>query len=73
MAAGNTISTQQIQQAILSLSEAERISIINWLIQIDRKLWDREIETDFSENGPGFKILEHVQKDFKSGRCTSWD
>ena len=73
MVVGSTFSTQQIQQAILSLSDAERISIINWLIQIDRKLWDHEIETDFSDNGPGFKLLERVQKDFKSGRCTSWD
>ncbi|RPJ14915.1 MAG: hypothetical protein EHM30_09565 [Desulfobacteraceae bacterium] len=73
MISGNTSSTKQIQEAILSLSDAERISIINWLIQIDRKIWDSEIETDFSENGPGSKLLAQIKKDFKSGCCTTWD
>jgi hypothetical protein len=67
------ISTQQIQQAILSLSEAERVSILKWLIKTDRKLWDQELETDFSEDGPGYKLLESVKKDLKSGLCKPWD
>jgi len=73
MKANQIISTQQIQQAILSLSDAERISILNWLVRTDRKLWDQELEKDFSEDGPGYKMLKSVQKDLKSGRCTPWD
>ena len=66
-------STQQIQQAILSLSDKERISILNWLVRTDRKLWDQQIEADFSEDGPGYKLLQNVKKDLKSGRCNKWD
>ena len=67
------ISTKQIQQAILSLTDAERLSILNWLVKTDYKLWDQELATDFSEGGPGNELLEGIKKDFKAGLCTTWD
>ena len=73
MAGNQANSKQQIQKAILSLSDADRISILHWLTNMDRKLWDKEIEADFSEGGPGEQLLREVQKDFKSGRCSPWD
>lgn len=66
-------SRQQIQEAILSLSDSERLYILNWLVRMDRKLWDQEIETDFSEDGPGHKLLKNIKEDLKSGRCSPWD
>ena len=66
-------STKKIQQAILSLPDSERVSILHWLIQMDRKLWDKEIETDFSEGGPGVKLTEQIKNDYKSGICSPWD
>ena len=63
-------STKEIQQAILTLPNSERFSILQWLIQMDRKLWDKEIEADFSESGPGAKLIEQIQNDFKAGICS---
>ena len=66
-------STKKIQQAILSLPDAERVSILQWLIQMDRKLWDKEIQSDFSKGGPGASLLEQIKDDFRSGICSPWD
>lgn len=62
--------TQQIQQAILSLSDIEKTSLLNWLVQAGKKIWDKQLEADFTENGPGAELLKRVQKDFQQGRCT---
>jgi|GEM_PF-2985764 len=54
-------TTKKIQKAILSLPDSEKASILQWLIQMDRKLWDKEIEADFSEGGPGAKLTEKLK------------
>ena len=66
-------SIEDIQQAILSLPESERESILKWLVQMDQELWDREIEADFSKDGPGANLVEQIKNDFKSGLCAPWD
>ena len=66
-------STQQIQQAILTLSDTEKTSLLQWLIQTDKQLWDKQLEADFSENGPGADLLDQIKKDFREGHCTRWD
>ena len=40
----------EIQQAILSLPEADYLQLRNWFNELDWEKWDRQIETD-SENG----------------------
>ena len=67
------ISKQQIQEAILTLTDIEKTSLLNWFIQTDKQLWDQQIEADFSENGPGAALLEKIKKDFHEGRCTRWN
>jgi len=67
------ITKEQIQEAILSLSGNERAWLLNWLLEMDKRAWDREIEEDFSEGGAGATLLERIKKDFKAGRCIQWD
>ena len=64
---------EQIQEAILSLPGSERASLLKWLVETDRLVWDNEIEEDFSEGSAGASLLERVKKDFRAGRCTKWD
>jgi hypothetical protein len=64
---------EQIQEAILSLPGDERASLLKWLVEMDRLVWDGEIEKDFSESGAGAALLEQVKKDFIAGRCTRWN
>lgn len=64
---------EQIQEAILSLPGNERASLLQWLVEMDRLVWDREIEEDFSEGGAGVALIERVKKDFIAGRCSRWD
>lgn len=61
---------EQIQEAILSLPGNERASLLKWLIDMDRTVWDDEIQKDFSESGAGAALLDRVKKDFTAGRCT---
>ncbi len=37
---------EQIQEAILSLPGNERASLLKWLIDMDRTVWDDEIQKD---------------------------
>jgi len=64
---------EQIQEAILSLPGNERASLLKWLVETDRLVWDGEIERDFSEGGTGAALLDRVKEDFEAGRCTRWD
>ena len=43
-------SITEIQQAILSLPEADYLQLRNWFNELDWEKWDRQIKTD-SENG----------------------
>lgn len=67
------ISKQQIQQAILTLPDIEKTSLLHWFIQADKQLWDEQLEFDFSTNGPGAALLERMKKDFHDGRCAPWN
>ncbi len=51
-------SVTEIQQAILSLPEADYLQLRNWFNGLDWEKWDRQIEMD-SENGKlTFSIAE---------------
>ena len=55
------LSITDIQQAILSLPEADYLQLRNWFNELDWEKWDRQIETG-SENGKlDFLITEVVE------------
>ena len=62
----------QIRKNIMSLPPDRRGELLRWLIEMDKRDWDRELEEDFSENGPGVPLLNQVREDFRAGRCNRW-
>jgi hypothetical protein len=68
-----TVTKEQIQEAILSLPRDERASLLKWLLETEKLMWDHEIEQDFSEGGAGAPLLDRIRKDFRDGRCPKWE
>jgi len=69
----DSMSTEiEIRKEIMSLPPNRRGQLLNWLIEMDRRDWDHELEADFLENGQGMPLLQQVKDDFRSGRCNRW-
>ena len=62
----------QIRKEIMSLPANRRGQLLHWLIEMDKRDWDRELEEDFSGKGPGVPLLDLVKEDFRAGRCNRW-
>jgi hypothetical protein len=56
-----------IKQVIAELPEAEKTSLIAWLNEQDAKVWDEQLETDFSEGGAGMALLERWDAEIQAG------
>ena len=48
---------QRIQAEIAELSSDDREALLAWLMEADRRDWDEQISRDFSQGGPGMKLL----------------
>ncbi len=69
----DSIGTEtQIKKEIMSLPPGKRGQLLQWLIDMDRRDWDRELEEDFSGEGQGVALLRQVKEDFRAGRCNRW-
>lgn len=66
-------SLEKIQNEILSLPKMEKIKLSKWLGELEHKIWDEELESDFQEGGRGYGLLEQVKTDFAAGKCSKWD
>ncbi len=62
----------QIRKGIMSLPSNRRGQLLHWLIEMDKRDWDHELEEDFSGKGQGAKMLDQVKDDFRGGRCNRW-
>ena len=51
-------SITKIQQAILSLPEADYLQLRHWFNELDWKKWDRQIEEDSESGKLDFLIVE---------------
>ena len=49
----STVTESQIRQEIMSLPAKSRSQLLQWLIEMDKRDWDQELEGDFSGNGFG--------------------
>ena len=67
------VAENQIRKEIMSLPPNRRGELLCWLIEMDKRDWDRELEEDFSSNGPGVPLLDRVKADFRAGRCNRWE
>ncbi len=68
----STPTDSQIRKEIKSLPPDKRGQLLQWLIDMDKRDWDRELEEDFSGEGQGVRLLHQVKEDFHSGRCERW-
>jgi len=62
----------QIRKEIMSLPPERRGQLLQWLIDMDKRDWDRELEEDFSGQRQEVPLLHQVKEDFRSGRCERW-
>jgi hypothetical protein len=61
------MTLDSIKQVIAELSEAEKTSLVAWLNEQDAKVWDMQLESDFSEGGAGMVLLEGWDAEIKAG------
>ncbi|MFO7971378.1 MAG: hypothetical protein R6U40_06485 [Desulfobacterales bacterium] len=61
---------EKIQDDILSLPDTERLRLSKWLAELEREIWDKEIENDFKESGRGRDLLNRIKSDFSAGLNT---
>ena len=59
-------SITKIQQAILSLPEADYLQLRNWFNELDWENWDRQIEADSENEKLDFLIAEAFETQEKS-------
>jgi hypothetical protein len=64
---------EKIQDDILSLPDTERLRLSKWFAELEREIWDKEIENDFNEDGRGRDLLNRIKSDFSAGTCMKWD
>jgi len=60
-----------LKQAIAELPEAEKASLVAWLNEQDSRAWDKQLEQDFSEGGPGAALLEKWDAEIDAGKVIS--
>jgi hypothetical protein len=63
----------QIRKEIMLLPPDKRGQLLQWLIDMDKRDWDRELEEDFSGEGQGARLLHQVKEHFRAGRCMRWE
>ena len=66
------VTESQIRKGIMSLPPNRRGQLLQWLIEMDKRYWDHELEEDFSGKGPGVALLDQVKEDFRGGKCNRW-
>ncbi len=54
-------SIENIQQAILNLSQSDYIQLRLWLSELDWEEWDREIEADSADGKLEFLVAEATE------------
>jgi hypothetical protein len=61
------MTLEAIKEAIAELPKTEMTSLVSWLNAQDAEEWDRQIEADFSEGGPGTALLEQWDAEIARG------
>ncbi len=61
---------EEIQQAILKLSEAEYRQLKRWLVRLEWERWDEEVEADSDAGNLDFLIAEALEA---KSNCTLRD
>jgi hypothetical protein len=62
-------SVNEIEEAVLRLSESELASFRAWFAEFDAEAWDRRIENDVA-SGRLDVLADEALEDLRAGRCT---
>jgi hypothetical protein len=62
-------SVNEIEAAILKLSQAELAAFRAWFAEFDAEVWDRRIENDVV-SGRLDALADEALDDLRAGRCT---
>jgi hypothetical protein len=62
-------SVNEIEEAILKLSDAELAAFRAWFAEFDAEAWDRAIENDIG-SGRLDTLADEALADLRAGRCT---
>lgn len=62
-------SVNEIEEAVLKLSEAELAAFRAWFAEFDAEAWDRRIENDVAA-GRLDVLANEALEDLRAGRCT---
>jgi hypothetical protein len=62
------VTLTEIKTAVETLSPGELIELAAFIRERDNTAWDRQIYSDFSENGRLTSVAEEVREDIRAGR-----
>ncbi len=65
------MTLEAIKEAIADLPATDKATLVTWLNAQDNEEWDREIEADFSNDGPGMSLLAQWDREIKTGNSIS--
>ena len=67
------MSLIELQQAIEAPPPEQQASLAVWIAERDRRQWDLEVERDFSTEGAGMSLLDHVRAQVDLGESMSME
>lgn len=62
------MSLAEIKTAVDALSPDELTELAAFIRERDNAAWDRQIDSDFSENGRLSSVAEEIRSDIRAGR-----
>jgi hypothetical protein len=62
------VSLSEIKKAVDSLSPAELADLAAFIRQREDDAWDRQIDSDFAEDGRLRSVINEVREDIRSGK-----
>jgi hypothetical protein len=60
---------QEIESAIERLSEADRVKLREWFLELDQMAWDRQLADDIAA-GRLDSLVDEALDDLRKGSCT---
>ena len=67
------MTVEDIKAAIEKLPEPERWELADWIEEMKQRVWDAEMERDFSTGGRGMRLLQEAEADIREGRVKPLD
>ena len=65
------MTLEEIKDAVVQLSEAEREQFADWFEALEEEAWDRQMKEDFSPGGRGAHLLERIDREIDAGNFSS--